>query len=239
MSPDLGGQLAGRLALITGASRGIGAAVARRLAAEGAHTILVARTQGGLEETDDAIRAAGGQSTLCPLDLADMNAIDQMAVSVAKRWGRLDVLVGNAAMLGILTPTPQLDPKVWDRVMAVNVTANWRLIRAFDPLLRASPAGRAMFVTSGAARGRSAYWAAYAASKAALEALVMCYAAEIERTDVRVNIVDPGVARTGMRAQAFPGEDPMRLRPPEALAETFVSLAEPGSQANGEIVRAY
>ena len=233
------GRLRDRVALITGASRGIGAAVARRFAAEGAHTILVARTQGGLEDLDDAIRAAGGQATLCPVDLGNMDAIDQMAVSVAKRWGKLDVLVGNAAALGVLTPTPQLDPRVWDRVMAVNATANWRLIRAFDPLLRASSAGRAMFVTSGAARGHFAYWAAYAASKAALEALVTCYAAEIDKTKVRANIVDPGIVRTTMRAEAFPGEDPMRLRSPEAITDAFVALAEPGCMRNGEIVRAY
>ena len=232
------GRLAGRLALVTGASRGIGAAVAKRFAAEGADLILVARTTGGLEETDDEIRRIGGKATLCPLDLADVDAIDQMAISVAKRWGKLDVLVANAAVLGVLTPTQQIEPKVWDQVMAVNVTANWRLLRAFDPLLRASEAGRAMFVTSGAARGRLAYWAAYAASKAALEALVTCYAAEIEKTRVRANIVDPGVVRTGMRADAFPDEDPMDLVPPEAVVETFVALAESGCRSNGEIVRA-
>lgn len=235
----MAGRLDGRIALITGASRGIGAAVARRFAAEGAHTVLVARTQGGLEETDDAIRAAGGSATLCPLDLTDPDAIDQMAVSVAQRWGRLDILVGNAGALGVLTPTPQLEPRVWDRVMAVNATANWRLIRAFDLLLRASDAGRAIFVSSGAARGGLAYWAAYAASKAALEALVTCYAAEITRTRVRANVLDPGIVRTGMRAEAFPGEDPMQLRPPEALGDAFVALAEPACTRNGEIVRAY
>lgn len=232
------GRLAGRVALVTGASRGIGAAAARRLAAEGAHCILVARTQGGLEEVDDSIRAAGGQATLCPLDLTEMDAIDQMAVAVAQRWGRLDVLVGNAGILGVLTPTPQIEPKVWDHVMAVNATANWRLIRAFDPLLRASPSGRAIFVSSGAAKGGFAYWAAYAASKAALEALVTCYAAEMAKTGVRVNIIDPGIVRTRMRAEAFPGEDPMRLRPPEALGDLFVELAAADCRRNGEIVRA-
>jgi NAD(P)-dependent dehydrogenase (short-subunit alcohol dehydrogenase family) len=231
-------RLEGRIALVTGASRGIGAAVAKRFAEEGAHTSLIARTQGGLEEVDDAIRRSGGQATLCPADLADPNVPDQLAVSIAQRWGKLDILVGNAALLGVLTPTPQIEPRVWDRVMAVNVTANWRLIRACDPLLRASGTGRAMFVTSGAARGRFAYWGAYAASKAALEALVTCWAAEIEKTTVRANIVDPGVVRTGMRADAFPGEDPMSLRTPESITDTFVALGEAGCTRNGEIVRA-
>ncbi len=231
-------RLAGRVALVTGASRGIGAAVARRFAAEGARVILAARTQGGLEEVDDAIRAAGGEAVLCPIDLTDGDAVDQLAVSVAKRFGRLDILVGNAGVVGALTPVAQMDPKVWRQVFAVNVDANWRLIRAFDLLLRASEAGRAIFVTSGGARGTFAYWGAYSASKAALEKLVQVYAAETRATPLRVNILDPGVVRTRMRADAFPGENPLTLPAPEAITDAFVALAEPACTRHGEIVAA-
>src|SRR5690606_2615549 len=196
---------------------GIGAAVAERYAAEGAHVYLVARTQGGLEEVYDRISAAGGSATGVPLDLRKPEGIEQLAVAVFERFKRLDILVGNAGALGVLTPVPHLEPKVWDQVITVNATANYRLIRAFDPLLRASDAGRAIFVSSGAARGSFAYWGAYAASKAALEALVSCWAAETAKTNLRINTVDPGAVRTRMRAEAFPGEDPMSLRPPQAL----------------------
>ena len=227
-----------RVALITGASRGIGAAVAERFAAEGAHTVLTARTVGGLEETDDRVRAAGGTATLVPLDLRDVAGIDRLGGSIAERFGQLDILVGNGAVLGRLGPTAHLPSESWDEALAVNLTANWRLIRAFDPLLRASDAGRAIFVSSGVTRGVFAYWSAYATTKAALEALAKTYAAEVERTPVRVNIVDPGIVRTRMRAQAFPGEDPMTLPAPEDITEVFVELGARGCRRNGEIVSA-
>ncbi|HEY7609969.1 MAG TPA: SDR family NAD(P)-dependent oxidoreductase [Alphaproteobacteria bacterium] len=238
MSSGAKGRLQGRIALVTGASRGIGAAVAKRYGAEGAHVILVARTVGGLEESDDAIRAAGGSATLVPLDLTESVKIDELGARLYERFGKLDVLVGNAGMLGALTPLTHLDPPVWDEVMAVNLTANWRLLRSMDPLLRRSDAGRAIFVTSGAARGIFPFWGAYAVSKAALEMLVRTYAAEVSEFGVRANIVDPGVVRTAMRAAAFPGEDPLKLPAPEAITEAFVTLAEPSCRQNGQIVRA-
>ncbi len=236
----MSGRLEGRVALVTGASRGIGMAVARRFAAEGAHLVLVARTVGGLEELDDAIRQDGGQgATLVPLDLREFDAIDRLGASLYERHGRLDVLVGNAGVLGTLSPLGHIGPNDWAEVMDINLTANWRLIRSLDPLLRQSDAGRAIFVTSGAAAAPHAYWGAYAVSKAALEMLVTTYAAEIAKTPVRANLLDPGAVRTAMRASAFPGEDPMRLPAPEALTETFVDLAVPECTRNGEVVRAY
>jgi NAD(P)-dependent dehydrogenase (short-subunit alcohol dehydrogenase family) len=231
-------RLEGRIALITGASRGIGAAVARRFAAEGAHVVLVARTVGGLEETDDEIRRAGGAATLVPLDLAEFEKIDQMAAAVFQRFERLDVLVGNAALLGTITPMGHIDPQEWQQVFDVNVTANWRLIRMFDPLLRRSEAGRAIFVTSGIAQGVFPYWGAYAASKAALEMMVKTWAGEITRTKIRANLLDPGVVRTRMRARAFPGENPDTLKPPEAVTDAFVALAAADCTRHGEVVRA-
>ena len=239
MNDNEEGRLAGRIALITGASRGLGAAVAEKFAAEGAHVILVARTQGGLEETDDRVRAAGGQATLVPLDLRKFDEIDQMATAVAQRFGRLDILVGNAAQLPNLTPVGHLSPKDWQTTFDINLTANWRLIRAFDQGLRLSDAGRVIMVTSGAAAGAFAYWGAYAASKAALETLVASYANETKQTKIRANLLDPGAVRTGMRAQAFPGEDPETLRPPEEIAPVFVNLAEPACTLHGQVARAY
>jgi NAD(P)-dependent dehydrogenase (short-subunit alcohol dehydrogenase family) len=237
MTAGGGQRLQGRIALITGASRGLGAALARRFAAEGARLILVARTQGGLEELDDAIRAAGGAPpTLLPLDLRQFDKIDQMGAAIHQRFGRLDVLVGNAAVLGTLSPVGHVEPKVWDEVIATNLTANWRLIRSLDPLLRKSQAGRAIFVTCRAARDLAPYWSAYAASKAGLEALVRIYAGELGITDVKANLVDPGVLATKLRAKGFPGEDRAKLRKPEDATEPFVALAEAGSRANGEIV---
>ena len=227
-----------RIALITGASRGIGAAVAERFAGEGAHVVLVGRTVGGLEETDDRVRAAGGAATLVPLDLCDMAGIDRLGASIAERFGRLDILVGNAAILGRLGPVAHMPIDLWDQIVAINVTANWRLIRACDALLRASDAGRAIFVSSGVTRGVFAYWSAYAATKSALETLAKTYAAEVERTPVRVNIVDPGIVRTRMRAEAFPGEDPMTLPAPEDITEVFVELGAAKCRHNGEIVSA-
>ncbi|HKF70998.1 MAG TPA: SDR family NAD(P)-dependent oxidoreductase [Stellaceae bacterium] len=231
------GRLQGRLALITGASRGLGAALARRFAAEGARVILVARTQGGLEEVDDEIRKIGGApATLLPLDLRELDKIDQMGAAIQQRFGRLDVLVGNAAVLGKLSPLGHLDSKSWDEAMAVNLTANWRLIRAVDPLLRLSDAGRALFVTCAAARDLAAYWGAYAASKAGLEALVRIYARELGITRATANLIDPGVMATTLRLRAFPGEDRAKLPAPEGRTEIFVTLAEARSARNGELV---
>ena len=229
-------KLKGRIALITGASRGLGAAVAVAFAREGAHCVLVARTVGGLEAVDDKVKAAGGSATLVPLDITDGAGIDRLGAALYERFGRLDVLVGNAAVLGVLSPVGHIEPKTFDEVMAVNVTANWRLIRSFDPLLRASDAGRAIFLTSGAARRVLPYWGAYATSKAALDMLVGIYAAEVAHTQVRVNLYNPGPMRTGMRKQAFPGEDQDTLPTPEAHAENLVELALPSCTMNGEWV---
>lgn len=233
------GRLQDRIALVTGASRGIGRAVALRFAQEGAHVIAVARTQGGLEELDDEIQMVGGTSTLVPADLGDHAKIDHMGAAIFERFGRLDVLVGNAAILGILSPVGHVDPETWDQVMRINVTANWRLIRSFDPLLRMSESGRAIFVTSGAAAHPTAYWGPYATSKAALEMMVLTYAAEVKKTPLRVNLIDPGIVRTAMRAEAFPGEDPMTHKTPEEVTSLFVDLAAPDCPCHGEVVRAY
>ncbi|HEU5047219.1 MAG TPA: SDR family NAD(P)-dependent oxidoreductase [Rickettsiales bacterium] len=229
-------HLEGKIALVTGASRGIGAAVAKRLAAEGAHVILAARTVGGLEAVDDAITKAGGKATLVPLDLAEHDKIDHLGVAIAERFGKLDILVGNAGTLGELTPLTHAEASMWDRVIAVNLTANWRLIRICDPLLRRSEAGRAIFVTSGTTQRpkASAYWGPYAVSKAGLETLVETYAAEVTQTNVKVNLVDPGVVRTKMRAHAMPGEDPMTLPEPDAVTDIFVKLASPECKESGE-----
>ena len=228
--------LDGRIALVTGASRGIGAAIARRYAAEGAHVIAVARTVGALEELDDEIQKAGGTATLVPLDLKDADGLDRLGAAIYERWGRLDIVVGNAGVLGAITPVHHIVPSVWDDLMAINVTANARLIRSVEPLLRASDAGRAIFVTSGAARSNKPYWGGYAVSKAALEALVLTWAAECAGGSLRVNLLSPGPVRTRMRAQAMPGEDPETLPPPEALTDLFVALASPAETRHGEIV---
>lgn len=227
--------LADRFALITGASRGIGQATALALAKAGAHVVAVARTVGGLEELDDAIRAAGGTATLVPLDLKDYDGLDRLAVSLRERYGRLDVLVGNAGMLGPVSPLGHVEPKAWDDVIAVNVTANWRLIRAMDTLLRASDAGRAVLVTSGAAWVAHAYWGPYAISKAALDVLGRTYAAETASTPVRVNLFNPGPIRTRMRAQAMPGEDPMTLDTPDNVAEKLLELCLPTFNESGKV----
>lgn len=229
-------RLAGRLALITGASRGLGAATALAYAREGAHVVLVARTVGGLEAVDDKIKAVGGSATLVPLDVTDGPGIDRLGAALHERFGRLDVLVGNAGVLGTLSPVGHFEPKVFEEVMAVNVTANWRLIRSMDPLLRRSDAGRAIFVTSGASRKVLPYWGAYAASKAALDMLVAVYAAEVAHTAVRVNLFNPGPTRTGMRRQAFPGENEAQQTPPEAHAEALIRLALPSCTMTGQWV---
>ncbi len=226
-------RLRDRLALITGASRGIGAAIAKAYAAEGAHVIGVARTAGALEELDDRIKEQGGSATLVAMDLTDFGAIDDLGRQIFERWGKLDILVGNAAILGDLSPVGHIRPEVWQRAYDLNVTANYRLIRSMDSLLRRSDAGRALFVTSGAARSLPPYWALYASTKAALEAIAMAYAKETQKTNLRVNVVNPGPTRTDMRAAAFPGEDPSQLPPPEHIAETMIRLAEPDFTETG------
>lgn len=232
------GRLAGKLALITGASRGLGRAVALRFAREGAHLVLVARTVGGLEEVDDEIKALGGSATLVPLDVTDFDALDRMAAALFERYRRLDVLVGNAATLGVLSPLAHIDAHIWKATIDTNLTANWRLLRACDPLLRSAPAGRAIFVTSGITRRSAPYWGPYAISKAGLESMVSIYAAEIAHTNVRVNLINPGPMRTAMRSKAFPGEDPATVPPPEAVADAFVPLAEESCTLNGQWIAA-
>jgi NAD(P)-dependent dehydrogenase (short-subunit alcohol dehydrogenase family) len=229
--------LSGRVALVTGASRGIGRAAAKALAADRVHVILVARTVGGLEEVDDEIRGSGGSATLVPLDLKDFPALDRLGASIFERWGKLDAFLGNAGVLGQLTPLSHLQPKIFEEVLAVNVTANWRLIRSLDPLLKRSDAGRVVFMTSGAARKNTAYWGGYAMSKAALESLALTYASECEGTAVKVNLLNPGPLRTRMRASAMPGEDPASLLAPEAVCPLIVELMSPASMRNGELVQ--
>lgn len=231
-----------RIALVTGASRGIGRAAALALAASGAHVVALARTQGGLEELDDQIRALPhadpSGTTLVPMDLRDYAAIDRLGEALYRRWGRLDAFVGNAGVLGLLTPLHHLDPKTWDDVMAVNVAANWRLIRSLDPLLRRSAAGRVAFITSGVASTAElrAYWGPYAVSKAALNALARTYAAETRNTsNIRVMLVDPGPLRTLMRATAMPGEDPAMLRTPEELAPKIAEICSPEWSETGKL----
>ena len=228
-----------RIALVTGASRGIGRAAALALAAEGAHVIAVARTQGALEALDDEIRAArpDASATLVPLDLADHEALDRLGRSIYDRWGRLDVLLGNAGMLGPLSPLPHISPKAFADVFSVNVMANWRLIRSLDPLLRAAPAGRVAFVTSGVANRADtrAYWGLYAASKAALDLLARTYAAETVTTAIKVMLVNPGKMRTRMRAAAMPGEDPETLPTPEELAPKLMRLLAPEWGETGKL----
>jgi NAD(P)-dependent dehydrogenase (short-subunit alcohol dehydrogenase family) len=230
-------RLDGKVALITGASRGIGREACLHLASEGAHVIAVARTQGGLEELDDAIRAVGGQATLVPMDLKDTPAIDRLGAAIFERWKRLDVLIGNAGVLGKLTPIAHLDPRVWDDAFAVNVTANFRLLWSMDPLLQAAEAGRAVFLTSGAATKCQPYWGGYAVTKAALDALVKTYAAENATTRVCANLFSPGATRTRMRATAMPGEDPMTLPPAQEVAAQILPLCLPEFSGNGEIWR--
>jgi len=236
MSDAPKGRLHARIALVTGASRGIGRSAACIFAREGAHVILVARTSGALEEVDDEVKALGGTATLVPLDLKDFDAIDQLGASIYERWGKLDVVLGNAGVLGDLAPLPHVDPKSWQEVLDINVTANWRLIRSLDPLLRLSDAGRLVFVTSGAATKFNAYWGPYSVSKAALDALAKTYAAEMQNTPVRANLFSPGATRTGMRAAAMPGEDPETLPHPDEVAEALLDLVVPECTHNGEII---
>lgn len=232
------GRLSGRIALITGASRGIGRAVAIHFAREGAHVIAVSRTQGALEELDDQIHGMTGENaTLVPTDLTDFDVIDRMGASIFERFGRLDILVGNAGLLTRLSPMAQVPPKEWDASIAINLTANWRLLRSFDPLLKMSDAGRAIFVSAAAAGQHTPYWGAYAVSKAGLESMVKTYAAENAKTAICANLFDPGPTRTGLRAVAYPGEKPESLKAPEDVTEQILELALPSCQLNGELVQ--
>lgn len=223
--------------LVTGASRGIGRAVALRFASEGSHVIALARDNEALESLDDEIAKLSGQCTLVPLDLTDGPGIDRLAAELFARHGKIDVLVGNAGQLGVLGPIGHLSPSVWDRVIEVNLTANWRLIRSFDPLLRASTFGRAIFLTSNAGRVPLPYWGAYAVSKAGLEMLVRVYSEEIRGTSIKVNLVDPGAVHTDMRSQAMPGEDKNLLPLPTDITDIFVELSSPGCSHHGELLR--
>jgi NAD(P)-dependent dehydrogenase (short-subunit alcohol dehydrogenase family) len=230
--------LNGSIALVTGASRGIGRAVALALARAGAHVIALARTQGALEALDDEIRSEGGAATLVPCDIKDFAALDRLGAAIFERWGKLDILVASAGVLGPLTPLAHAGPAKWEETLAVNVTANWRLIRSLDPLLRAAPAGRAVFISSSAGHAAELkpYWGPYAVSKAALDALARTYAAETANvTQVKVMAVDPGPLRTRMRAAAMPGEDPQNLRTPEEIAPKILELCMPGWLQTGKL----
>src|SRR5664279_1842819 len=230
--------LEGSIALVTGASRGIGRAVALELARSGAHVIALARTQGALEDLDDAIRGAGSEATLVPCDLKDFEALDRLGAAIFERWGKLDILIGNGGVLGPLSPLAHVEPKQWEDVLAVNVTANWRLIRSLDPLLRAADAGRVVFISSGAAHAADfkPYWGPYAITKAALDALARTYAAEtMNISRVKVMAANPGPLRTKMRAAAMPGEDPMSLRTPEDFAPKILELCSPSWTQTGKL----
>ena len=229
--------LEGKIAVVTGASRGLGRAIALALAAEGAHIIATARTTGGLEELDDAVKAAGSSATLVPMDITDSAGIDRLGAAIFERWKKLDILVGNAGVLGATTLLAHLEPKVWDNVMAVNVTANYRLLRSMDPLLRMSDAGRCVFVTSGHAQSTPAYSGVYSISKAALDAMVKTYAAEMATTKVRANLFSPGPTRTKMRAQAMPGEDASKLPSADEVAAQVVAMCGAGLVENGAVFR--
>mgnify|MGYP003672040058 CR=1 FL=1 len=231
-------RLEGKVALVTGASHGIGRAIAKRFAAEGAEVIALGRNVGALEELDDEIRAEGGKAVLLPLDLTMYEKIDAMGASIYERFGKLDIVVGNAGVLGELAPVGHIDTQMFENTLAVNVTANFRLIRSVDKLLRLADAGRAIFVTSGASAKGRAYWGLYAATKAALEALVLSYAQEMDDSTVKVNLVNPGRIRTTMRAAAYPGEDPETLPTPESITDVFVDLAVEDCTRHGEIVTA-
>jgi NAD(P)-dependent dehydrogenase (short-subunit alcohol dehydrogenase family) len=228
-------SLSDRIALVTGASRGIGAALALELAQAGAHVVAVARTVGGLEELDDRINAAGGTATLVPLDVTDSDGIARLALALNERYGRLDVLVGNAGILGPLSPLDHVEPKDWDKLMAVNVTANWQFIRTMDVLLKRAEAGRAVFLTSGLSWRAQAYTGPYAASKAALNTLVQVYAAETATTNVRVNAFNPGPTRTRMYASGWPGVDQSTLPPPEEVVKAIVPLCLPDCGDSGKV----
>jgi NAD(P)-dependent dehydrogenase (short-subunit alcohol dehydrogenase family) len=228
--------LDGKIALVTGASRGIGAAAAVELARRGAHVVITARSEGGLAETDDAIRAVGGNATLLPLDLQDTAALDAVGPSLFERFRRLDILVGNAGALGTLTPVPHILPRDWAEVVGVNMTAAWKLICSCAPLLLAAEAGRAVFVTSRIVRKPAAYWGAYGATKAGLEHLILAWAEETRTTRLRVNLFDPGVVATRLRAAAMPGEDPSALATPAQVAPALADLCDPGETRHGAVL---
>jgi len=228
-------DLTGKVILVTGASRGIGYATALEAARRGAHVVAVARTVGGLEELDDEIQDLGSSSTLVPLDLRDGDAIDRLGAAIFERWGALDGLIANAGLLGVLSPLPHIAPEEFEKVLAVNVTANYRLLRSCDLLLRQSTAGRAVFVSSASARSAKPYWGLYAATKAALDAMVKSYSSEIEQSKVRVNLFYPGAVRTAMRAKAMPGEDPAVLPTPADVAPKLVDLVSPTLKENGQL----
>jgi len=228
-------DLKNRIALVTGASRGIGYFTALALAKAGAHVIATARTVGGLEELDDAIKAVGGTATLVPFDLTDMAAIDRLGASIFERWGKLDILVANAGILGVISPLGHIEAKVFEKVMTTNVTATWRLIRSVEPLLVKSDAGRAILLSSGVASNPRAFWGAYAMSKAAIENMGRIWAEETAHTSLKVNLVNPGATRTAMRAQAVPGEDPGMLPHPSEVAEKILFLASPDMQESGRL----
>lgn len=227
--------LSGRVVLVTGASRGIGFAAAKEVARRGAHVIAVARTVGGLEDLDDEIQALGSSATLVPLDLKDGEAIDRLGAAIFERWGQLDGIVGNAGLLGTISPVPHLDPAEWDDVFAINVTANFRILRAMDLLLRQSESARVVFVSSGAARACKPYWGVYSSSKAALDGMIKTYAGEMVSTSVNANVFYPGPVRTGMRAKAMPGEDPETLPHPDDIAPRLVDMLAPDFAENGQI----
>lgn len=229
-------DLSGKLAVVTGATRGIGYSAARALAKAGAHVILVGRTQSALETLYDRITSAGGQATGVPLDLTDYDAIDRLGASIFERWGHLDILIGNAGLLGQLTPASHINPAKFEKAFAVNVTANMRLIRSLEPLLLQAAAPRCVFVTSGAASKNRPFWATYAASKAALNGLVLSWAAEHQKRNFRINLLNPGPVRTQMRAKAMPGEDPDKLTRPDDLAPLFLELVSEAETRHGEIV---
>jgi len=230
-------QLADKVALVTGATHGIGRAIALGLAKAGAHVIAAGRTQGALEALDDEIRAAGGHApSLVAVDITDGAAVDRLGAALYERWGRLDILVASAGMLGVLTPVAHLDQKVWDQVLATNLTANYRLIRSVDPLLRRSEAGRAVFISSSVAQRPRAFWGAYAASKAGLESLAATYADEVDNTPIRVAVVNPGPMRTRMRMKAFPGEDPETLPQPSEIVPMILELVAPGSDPKPSVI---
>lgn len=230
-----GQDLAGKVVLVTGASRGIGYAAALEAARRGAHVVAVARTVGGLEELDDEIQDLGSTSTLVPLDLRDGDAIDRLGAAIFERWGALDGLIANAGQLGVLSPLPHVKPEDFDKVMAINVTANYRLLRSTDLLLRQSTAGRAVFVSSGAAKSARPFWGLYAASKAAVDAMAKSYAGEVAQTKVKVNVFYPGAVRTAMRAKAMPGENPDTLPKPADIAPRLVDMISPSLKESGKL----
>ncbi|WP_375634301.1 MULTISPECIES: SDR family NAD(P)-dependent oxidoreductase [unclassified Bartonella] len=228
-------SLHGRVALVTGASRGIGYYLALELAAHGAHIIALARTVSGLTELDNQIREKGAHATLVPLDLHHMENIDTLAISIAKRWKKLDIIVANAGILGTLSPIAHIENTVFEDVFQINLFSQWRLMKAVEPLLRESDAGRAILLSSSVAHAARPFWGAYAASKAALEVIARCWAEELKQTPIKINCVNPGATRTAMRAEAMPGEDPQTLPSPQEVAKKIVHLLSPDLKETGKL----